>query len=92
MISIYQIESRLNDLYHDIKHRDFEGSLIHNAKIDMLNWIKVDNKIRSVKEITNRIKRYQEELLAFSSTDNVYYKERVARINILNEALEGDNQ
>ena len=88
MLSISMIKHRITDLEYTIV-KDEDTKFINNGKIDILYWSIQDGEVKSEKQIRNRIKRIQEELLATNSEMGkgsiLDYQEKMARI----EELEG---
>lgn len=87
MITFYQLEKRINDLTHSIVPQDVYFTTIHNARLEVLKWVKNENEIRPECEILNRIDRYKEEMLAFPDESNLWYKALKVRIEELNNVV-----
>ena len=91
MISKYQLQKRINDVQHEIVPPDRYFENLHRARLDILNWIKKEEGIRSEEELSIKIDRYKEELLAYSDYNSLQFKEIMVRIEELQNAINNND-
>ena len=88
MLSSVQLEKVITDMQLQESSNDELTKRIKNARIDSLIWALNSGTIKSVAEIQHRIARYQEELLVFADHSNPAYKEKIARIDELENLIQ----
>jgi hypothetical protein len=86
------IKHRITDLeYNIIPENNKDERFIQNGRIDILYWVIQNNELKTEKQIHNRIKRIQEEILStnqdMSKGSILDYQEKSARIEELKSIL-----
>lgn len=88
MISVNQLDKMINDMQFELTPDNNEINHIKKSEIDTLIWIRNAGTLRTTEEINKRIERYKEELLVFDNDQDLYYRERIARIAQLEHILQ----
>ena len=86
MLTIQQIDFKIQELLRSVIDETSPEARINRGVIDSLYWLKNNNDLRTEEQVKLKIKRYEEELLGLN-TEDVYYKEKKARIKELQNAI-----
>ena len=87
MKSLTEIQKRITDLETQITAQDITTTTIQNGRIDILYWVRNNGELKTDKEVINKIERIKEELIPITDINDLWYKEKTAKIKELENCL-----